>query len=72
MRPNTTPPTFFLVWSPAGRTPPSKRHVTEAAARQEAERLAAENPGSEFYVLQAQSVSAAPRVITTNLDTIPV
>lgn len=45
----TTP--FWLVWSPSGARPPAHRHATEADAEREAERLADQNPGAEFYVV---------------------
>lgn len=43
---------FWMVWCPTGR-PPMVRHMSESSAVIEAERLARMNPGSEFYVLQA-------------------
>lgn len=44
---------FWLIWSPQGVTPPSRRHDTPDSAQKEAERLAREAPGKEFYVLAA-------------------
>lgn len=46
---------FWLVWCPSGPTPPSFQHSTELSASKEAERLAKENPGNRFYVLEAQA-----------------
>lgn len=43
--------TFWLVWNPTGKNP-SYRHPSEASAITEAERLARENPGNTFVVLQ--------------------
>lgn len=43
---------FWLVWSVNGY-PPKFKHDSEYSASQEAERLAKENPGSEFVVLVA-------------------
>lgn len=43
---------FWLVWSPTGKTSPSKRHDLKEEAAAEAERLARANPGAEFYVLE--------------------
>lgn len=43
---------FFMVWNPNGR-PPMYRHMTRNAAITEAERLARENTGAQFFVLQA-------------------
>ena len=46
---------FWLVWNdgPLGRTPTYK-HPTQEMAKQEAERLAKGNPGTRFWVLEAQ------------------
>jgi hypothetical protein len=41
---------FWMVWCPS-RGNPSKKHGLEADAREEAHRLAEENPGYEFFVL---------------------
>lgn len=43
---------FWMVWSPQGRAP-TKVHQTLGSATNEAERLARNNPGNQFYVLQA-------------------
>lgn len=56
---------FWLVWSPAGRTPPKYRHETKAKAQIEAERLARVNPGQSFYVVEAVSCSSVPMMVTT-------
>lgn len=45
-------PMFWMVLD----STPTRRHSTEQAARQEAERLARENPGCEFFVLSAVAV----------------
>jgi hypothetical protein len=58
-----TPP-FWLVWSPNGDRPPSYRHPSEAAAEKEANRLADEHPGREFYVLQPTVQVVAQRRFT--------
>ena len=44
---------FYIIWNPDGARPPKFRHDTFVAARREAERLALENPGSQFFVMQA-------------------
>lgn len=44
--------TFYMVWSPQGGYPTHK-HGSQAGAINEAERLARNNPGREFYILQA-------------------
>lgn len=46
---------FWLVWSPTGARPPSFRHPTFRAASAEADRLAQAHPGSEFFVLGAET-----------------
>ena len=50
---------FWMVWCPQGETP-KHRHTSEPQAIAEATRLARQNPGREFIVLQ--SVGAAKRV----------
>jgi hypothetical protein len=47
--------TFWLVWSPTGHRPPRYRHGSEQSARCEAERLALENAGHEFFVLESKA-----------------
>lgn len=46
---------FYLVWSPQGNTPPSRRHLTYENANDEAERLANCNPGVFFYVAEVKA-----------------
>ena len=41
---------FWMVWNEGSRCPGVK-HFTEQSARQEAERLARNNPGRRFHVL---------------------
>lgn len=43
---------FWFVWNEAGRSP-KKKHTSEGEARKEAARLANENPGHEFVVLES-------------------
>lgn len=45
------PAPFWLVWSPGGDRPPRFKHSSLRSASVEADRLAAANPGSKFYVL---------------------
>lgn len=59
---------FFLVWSPTGSAPPSRRHETEESAVRKAERLAETAPQAEFFVLRAVSVSKKSTVRTVPLD----
>jgi len=47
---------FWIVWSPTGDKPPSYRHSTYEEAVREAERLATNAPGQEFYVLGAEAM----------------
>lgn len=51
--------TFYVVWNPNGG-PPRVRHSSEENAKQEALRLAEQNPGHEFIVLA--SVGTARKV----------
>ena len=44
------PPPFWLVWCDTGFAPKFK-HSTIESAEKEAERLARENPGRNFYVV---------------------
>lgn len=53
---------FYIVWSPTGKLPPSRRHASPYEASAEAERLARLSPGSEFYVLESIT-----RVSTTDV-----
>jgi hypothetical protein len=59
---------FYVVWQPGGGNP-RMRHDSRAVATQEAERLAAANPGREFFVLEAISVSQSKTVTTERLST---
>jgi hypothetical protein len=62
---------FFLVWNPRGDSP-RIRHDFEGRAIREAERLAIQNPGCEFYVLKAVCHCKAATVVTTELvDQLP-
>lgn len=45
--------TFYIVWNPDGPTAPRFRHDTLGAAQREARRLAAAQPGQDFFVMQA-------------------
>lgn len=58
------PDDFWLVWNPAGASP-RYRHPGRQSAQAEAERLAEANPGHEFYVLHAVSVSKRPPTVQT-------
>jgi hypothetical protein len=62
---------FYVVWDPRGNSP-AHRHSFEYDAREEAERLAQLNPGQEFYVLHAVSVSGQITVATLKLEPRPL
>lgn len=53
---------FYLVWSPTGIYAPKYRHGTQTAATTEAERLAKECPGQQFFVMAALSLSSVPPI----------
>lgn len=57
---------FWTVWNPAGRNPAVKQ-ASRAVAQKEAERLAAANPGQEFFVMESKSLSKSVSVQTTDL-----
>lgn len=59
---------FYVVWQPKGGNP-RVRHDCKHNATLEAERLAQANPGREFYVLEAISVSRIRTVTTEQLST---
>lgn len=44
---------FRVFWMVLGDSTPNYRHMSEASAKTEAERLARAHPGKEFYVLCA-------------------
>lgn len=50
--PSCNAPPFWFVWNPSNR-PPSFKHTTASGAMDEAERLARENPGQTFIVLES-------------------
>lgn len=55
---------FYLVWEPeSGYTKYRQDSIT--LAKQEAERLAQKEPGKEFYVLKALTMSKTKRPVET-------
>ena len=60
------PDTFYLVWNPLGRAP-IHQHEKYHQAKTEAERLATLNPGQQFFVLQAVSLTKKVDVETIAL-----
>lgn len=60
---------FFIVWNPEGRNP-QFRHESFSAATREAERLAMQSPGQNFFVMQAhRRVSTAKPIEIEDFDT---
>lgn len=55
---------FYVVWNPNGRNPQFRHDLREEAVN-EAERLACIEPGQEFFVLHAVSVSRKPKPVET-------
>lgn len=60
-------PPFYLVWREGGNAPRVK-HETVTQAENEAERLARQNPGVEFYVLTPTARAVERRVTITRFD----
>lgn len=54
----------YFVFNPGSNSAPKIKHNSEYEARMEAERLAAANPGQQFYVVKAVTVSETPKVVT--------
>lgn len=52
---------FWIVWNPKGRYNPIHQHPTEEAAIAEAKRLAENQPGDTFNVLQSVGHALKPR-----------
>ncbi|MCA8502197.1 hypothetical protein LGN13_10875 [Burkholderia multivorans] len=60
---------FWIIWSPTGSTPPSKRHTDYLEAVREAERLArAARGGAEFYVMRAETMSVVDDMRRIDFD----
>lgn len=45
--------TFYIIWNPNGPHAPRERHSSQSRAETEAQRLALEYPGQNFYVMMA-------------------
>lgn len=60
-------PPFYLVWRDGGSLP-VKQHKSIISAENEAERLARDNPGTDFYVLIPASRSVERRVSIERFD----
>lgn len=64
------PDTFYIVWNPDGPHAPRKKHCSASIAEGEAERLALENPGQTFFVMQAtMSARTSKPVEVVRFDT---
>lgn len=62
---------FFVIWNETGRSPTHK-HLTLATARTEAKRLASENPGQRFNILEAlEYVEKVEPITHLAFDNIP-
>jgi len=59
---------FYLVWN-SGGFPPSYKHPTRVCAEIEAERLARDNPGQHFYVLEPTHRFVKSEMVITEFDT---
>lgn len=57
---------FWMVYCPT-KNPPSFRHETRGLAESEAERLAKQNPGEIFVVLEAISTVVVSNLVWNNL-----
>lgn len=51
---------FYMIWSPQGVTPPRTRFASQKAAEMASRKLAAANPGREFFVMEAIGVCHVP------------
>jgi len=63
---------FWLVWNPLGGSP-THQHPSLHLAKTEAERLARQNPGQDFFVLQTCGLARKTDVewIPINVDEPP-
>lgn len=62
---------FYIIWSPGPCAKnPTFRHMDYSLAQKEAERLALQHPGDEFYVMLAASKSKKVEVSTQPLANI--
>ena len=55
---------FWMIYSPDGGSAPRKMHYSYASAAGEARRLAGENIGRKFFVLEAMNVATATSIIS--------
>lgn len=58
----------YIVWTPQASGSPRVVHVDYEVAKNEAERLAGENPGKDFYVAKLWTVSTTRTVKTTSVN----
>jgi hypothetical protein len=58
---------FWMVYC-AGRSAPTHQHETRISAEAEARRLAGNNPGCSFFVLETVSVAQKVDVVLRRID----
>ena len=65
---------YWFVHNPVSGNFPKVKHDTFSAASSEAQRLATNNPGTVFFVLEAVAayVTEAPKVVKLSLEHCPV
>lgn len=64
-------PKFWMVLSDVSNTPPTLRHQTEDAAKKEAARLANNNPGIKFFVLEVVAACVKSDVQWMEAEDVP-
>ena len=55
---------FYLVWNPGNTRNPRVQHPNRSLAVMEARRLAKENPGEEFVVLESRAIMKGSVVVS--------
>lgn len=62
---------FWMVWCPSKKEP-TKRHNSYSHAKSEAERLARDNPGLDYYVLESIAHARKSDVVVTKFPVDPI
>lgn len=52
---------FFIIWNPTSSMPPTKQFMGRSSAEIVASKMANDNPGETFYVLEAHSGFLTPK-----------